>query len=218
VPEVLEGWISQDKKLRGWATFENAADLDTDPDPKRRRGPYVSGHAEINRRLLALAEKHFQITESSSPAFVVPPDICEAAGRTFVYGVVPVTSFETAEVEDAPQYSEQELLTGYSTFFTRGPERHISTTVMPVFVRQVAAEYGALGSEPEEKALFAVLNELVVLPNNVRGGHYVQYVYSQMYERVPGSQYECTWPAITEAMAEAVLVRVFRSFSDSRVV
>src|SRR5262245_56517035 len=85
--ESLDGWLQQVKKSKGWASFVQSSDLDHDPDPKHRRAPFVSGNVEINRRLVRLAERHFELSEQITPAFVAPPDVCEAAGRTLVFGV-----------------------------------------------------------------------------------------------------------------------------------
>jgi hypothetical protein len=44
-----------------------------------------------------------QLSESVSPLYIAPPEVCEAAGRTILYGVIPVTSPERSEsVEPLP--------------------------------------------------------------------------------------------------------------------
>lgn len=96
-----EGWMQSDGRLRGWVPFANPIAELADPDPARRPPALSAGHPEINRQLAALAPAPL-LTERVTPLFVAPPDVCRAAGRTILYGVVPVASAELAEGPVAP--------------------------------------------------------------------------------------------------------------------
>lgn len=114
-----EGWMRSGKRVRGWVTFgdeelANRApgvypDPGADPDPKRRPAPLRSGHAGIDERLAQWLGRAEPLAESVTPLFVAPPDVCKAAGRTILYGVIPVTSVEKSE--PPPSGSSQEAFT-----------------------------------------------------------------------------------------------------------
>jgi hypothetical protein len=68
-----------------------------DPDPTKR--PQLSsGQPELDRQLAALSLSTAS-TESTTPAFAVPPPTSAALGRTLVYAMVPTAS---SEVSDTP--------------------------------------------------------------------------------------------------------------------
>ncbi|HEU5453675.1 MAG TPA: hypothetical protein VFU76_16880, partial [Terriglobales bacterium] len=92
----LEAWVRNvDGKFRWRQLRPNDDDLDPDPT---RRPALRSGQQELDRQLLA-ATLATADTEVFSPAFVVPPDICERTGRTIVFAAIPTAS---SEVSDAP--------------------------------------------------------------------------------------------------------------------
>src|SRR6185436_1173103 len=93
----LQGWRQKDRAVRGWVPFKNRKDEDLDPDPVRRRPELTAGHVEIDRRLATFVDSSGSYEESVAPLFVAPPDVCKAAGRTILYGVVPVTSSDMSE-------------------------------------------------------------------------------------------------------------------------
>lgn len=110
-----DGWMhapdtvaSADKpRLRGWVNLDRLVDSDsvkTDPDPKRRRLRISAGHPLIDQRLsLQIAGEH--LAEEVAPLFVAPPEVCAAAKRTVLYGMVPVTSSDQSEAPAAaPNY------------------------------------------------------------------------------------------------------------------
>lgn len=107
--EVREGWMQSGKRVRGWVPFSDEelskskavlyADPTADPDPARRPAPLRSGHAEVDQRLAQWLGQAKPLHESVTPLFVAPPEVCKAAGRTILYGLIPVTSVETSEPE-----------------------------------------------------------------------------------------------------------------------
>ncbi|HEY2294732.1 MAG TPA: hypothetical protein VGM86_28860 [Thermoanaerobaculia bacterium] len=96
---ALEGWRRAGRALRGWLPFGSGEER-LDPDPKKRRPAVGSGHPEIDRRLLLLNAGE-PLEESVSPLFVAPPEVCQAAGKTLLYGLVPVASAERSETPAA---------------------------------------------------------------------------------------------------------------------
>jgi hypothetical protein len=122
----LEGWMQAGSKVRGWVPLADGAAESLDPDPARRPAEYRSGNSAINHRLAEILGGREPLEERVSPLFVAPPEVCRAAGRTLLYGLVPVTSTERSEAPPEPaSYPEsvvRELLPG---LLRRGDERSI---------------------------------------------------------------------------------------------
>jgi hypothetical protein len=102
----VEGWMRTENRVLGW---KEITQLKRDPDPARRLPALRAGNAEVTRRLSeALAVE--EVAETVSPLFVAPPDVCRAAGKTVLFGFVPVSSAETSEEPRAPiVYKEAEV-------------------------------------------------------------------------------------------------------------
>ncbi len=85
-------WVQRDPSLG-----------DDDPDPAQR--PRLqSGQAALDQ-MLAAQTLSSALTEVTSPAYVAPPEVCAAAGRTLVYAPIPTASKEasTQQAPSAPQ-------------------------------------------------------------------------------------------------------------------
>ena len=229
-PERLQGWMRRGKALQGWASFEHDSDLDFDPDSDHRLGALRSGNLEINRRLVRLRERTDALTESVSPAFVAPPDICDALGRTIVFGTIPASSFESSETEPPPKFSDDEVLRDYPTYFRSGAPRAVNPSNKTLtwenaadadvqsfasFIRQVGFTYGAFGKEPEAVALFQLLNTLDL--NEGKGakkpaGDFIRQAFTVLIEqrgKLDGSGGSVTmperWPAVSSTLAGNLL-------------
>jgi hypothetical protein len=94
----LEGWMRANGKLRGWLAVDRLGEAQADPVPAVRLAGRATGVAQIDRVLAARAVEDDSgvLNEHVIPMFVAPPDVCEQAGRTLVYGVVQTTSSELA--------------------------------------------------------------------------------------------------------------------------
>jgi hypothetical protein len=122
-----QGWLSVGKQLRGWQTLEDA---DRDPDPLRRPSP-TGGHPTLAAQALERA-RLVDGAEQVTPLFVAPPDVCAAAGRTILFGVVPTASAEMSE-SAAPRISP-------SDFDLPGPDATSNLrSVIPRFMRKLNA-------------------------------------------------------------------------------
>ncbi len=103
---AVEGWRRAGAAFRGWVPFADEREATLDPDPQRRRPVASAGNGEIDRLLQQLgglaglvAEP---LAEAYSPLFVAPPEVCAATGKTLLYGLIPVTSAEVADVAATP--------------------------------------------------------------------------------------------------------------------
>lgn len=98
-----QGWLSIGRHLRGWLPLEDA---ERDPDPARRRNP-TGGHPAI---VAALSTKTRLVdaVEQVTPLFVAPPEVCEAAHRTILYGILQTASSELS-ASPAPAISPNDF-------------------------------------------------------------------------------------------------------------
>jgi hypothetical protein len=95
--EFPQAWLSAGKKLRGWSRMD---DSDRDPEPERRH-VVTAGAPEIGRRALLKARLE-DGAEEVTDLFVAPPDVCQKAGRTLLYGLIPTVSGEMSESPAPP--------------------------------------------------------------------------------------------------------------------
>jgi hypothetical protein len=110
-PDDHQGWCKQGTVLQGWLPFRHLPnqpdEADLDPDPARRPPSLTAGHPEVDRHLLP---QILPQSESVSPLFVAPPEVCAAAGRTILYGVIPVTSTEHSEAPPVALTAEDDTI------------------------------------------------------------------------------------------------------------
>lgn len=92
----VEGWLRDGDTVHGWEPLRGDRPVQ-DPDPKRRRPPLRAGHPAITALLRQREADWNRWEETVVPLFTAPPDACEAAGATLLYGVLPLTSSERAE-------------------------------------------------------------------------------------------------------------------------
>ncbi|HEX2828598.1 MAG TPA: hypothetical protein VHP37_19750 [Burkholderiales bacterium] len=197
-----EGWMRAGGKLMGWETIDAAAEADArhDPAPARRLALKAIGPVSLARELVAHAsqQRGALSEEHVIPLFVAPPDVCEAAGRTLYYGIVPTSSNERAEApSEGPRNFGPDtkafrdhlvgMLNGDAMTFDQagetvspamrttadipaGASGHVASLTMLVrMLQQLAIEFDAFGTSPASTALFNELQR-IELPLVDRGG------------------------------------------------
>ena len=87
-----QSWIKIGGRVAGWQSASEA--LDYDPDPKQRRTSHKA-NAAIRKAVAERKGISDDAAEDVTPLFVLPPDVCDARGKTILFGVVPVASSET---------------------------------------------------------------------------------------------------------------------------
>ena len=94
-----QGWMAGAR--RGWMSVSPSLD----PDPARRT-PARLGAAGVIAAEIALRRGTPPPAEEVLSLFSAPPDICAKAGRTLLYGVIPVASADRSDTaEPAPDYA-----------------------------------------------------------------------------------------------------------------
>jgi hypothetical protein len=192
--ELKQGWMRSADSLKGWARIAAAADGAAsgnrhDPDPLRRLSRPGTGQPVLDDEVRALlaAQEDALLDEAVVPMFLAPPDVCEAAGATLFYGLVPTTSSEKAE-GGAPLFDEQAFgpasadfkahlvgpLRGFADSLPR-PGRSLTPDLAAIagnpsdsdqssmkrlllLLRQLAVEFDAFGDNADADALLALLN------------------------------------------------------------
>ncbi len=89
-----QAWLKANGRILGWRTANEAADYD--PDPQQRRASHKA-NAAIRKAIAERKGVSDEASEQVTTLFVLPPEVCEARGRTILFGVIPVVSSETAE-------------------------------------------------------------------------------------------------------------------------
>lgn len=91
--DTLSAWMRTPSGQFSWVKLSPDQEK-LDPDPTKRR-QLTSGQPELDRQLAALYLSTAN-TESTTPAFAVPPATNAALGRTLLYAVIPTASSEVS--------------------------------------------------------------------------------------------------------------------------
>jgi len=101
-PGGWQGWMLDGPRRRGWLPVVEGG---LDPDPARRHGTAAAAGAAV-ARLLAERRGVPELAEQAVPLFVAPAAVCEQAGRTLLFGLVPLGGGERQETQGpAPDYA-----------------------------------------------------------------------------------------------------------------
>jgi hypothetical protein len=103
-----EGWMLHNERVVGWA---DPPDPQLDPDPAFRKPRLNTGNVHLNGKLAAIYQALEPPAERVYRLFVAPPDVCAAAGRTLLYGLIPVTSSERSEDAPPPVAFDPDIVT-----------------------------------------------------------------------------------------------------------
>jgi hypothetical protein len=110
-----QGWMKRSGEILGWQKVpqnEGIRKIQYDPDPKLRKQRQLGRNAAVLKMLSAADAPAADWQEDYTTLFKAPPDVCKAAGRTFLYGVIPLTSTEYAEGSQsiqAPPFTKNDI-------------------------------------------------------------------------------------------------------------
>lgn len=121
-----EGWMVGDNGPVGWRRFATAHESKLDPDPARRHVP-DQGSAAVNTRVQEVLRKQGVYGEDVVELFVAPEDVCAAARKTLLFGLIPTASAETGEAPpiESP-YDDSEIANQVPRFLRAGKPASIS--------------------------------------------------------------------------------------------
>jgi len=173
-----EAWMRNADGRFGWVRLNPSSEL-LDPDPARRPALF-SGQPALDR-LLNHTQRQTAFTETFSPAFAAPPDVCERLGRTLVFAAVPTASGDVSDQPLVPlDYSDNTLRAQMPPLLLAGSNRapyagkpvdarflsadfctQHGAGEFQIFVNLltvVANEFGAFDPTPQGRAVVAALD------------------------------------------------------------
>lgn len=104
----LSGWMKAGDQPVGWLNV--APNLspgdDPDPDPARRLPDDGTVSGQLATLLASRRGGTRPTAEEIVPLFTAPPEVCDALGKTVVYGIVPVASSDTAGTAELPDFND----------------------------------------------------------------------------------------------------------------
>jgi hypothetical protein len=173
----LEGWLQAGRTFQGWVELRaDQADLDT--DPAQRTPALRSGNHLIDQMIAARAG--VLPGEVTAPLFVAPPEVCAAAGKTILYGLVPVTSPQISEVPASlPVLADADITTHLSAYLREGAASSLPHAGMDLnisyaredslpmqrfmlLLRQLAIELDAFTPDSPGLPVYQALNQIDV--------------------------------------------------------
>jgi hypothetical protein len=228
---LMERWSKSGDQVVGWVP---CTDDNLDPDPQRRRPAVTSGNVEIDRRLVLPASPFQAFSEDVTTLFPAPPDVCNAAKATILYGLIAVTSTEKSETAAPPSFdasffqnrlpyfldptSSRTLLTANATL-TKGNASDQNLIADVNCLKQLQFEYDAFGDSPASQAFFQILNRLSVNDasgNTLAGfGDFLKSAANVLVAQSAASiTMPAKWPDIDSATGSAIAAAAQQSFED----
>ncbi|MBE7384887.1 MAG: hypothetical protein F6J95_026170 [Leptolyngbya sp. SIO1E4] len=224
----IEGWRQQGSDVRGWLPFADSLQgLTQDPDMSQRPPLLQAGNAEINRRLSLLQAVEDTLSETITPLFVAPRDVCQAAQKTLLYGLISISGGDLSQAETI-QFDDAFIQDHLPTYLKaadrtkRVPRPGQTLTARDASdddpflqdfiaaVRQVQNEFEAF-REGKSTPLFKALNQ-IRLPfgeSTRRAGDFLKDTAQVLVDRGSGSvTLPDRWPAVTPDQARAIAAAV----------
>jgi hypothetical protein len=201
-PEAAWPWMKNTNGQFGWMKSPASWTPDDDPDPVRR--PQLQSGQQALDQLLAAKALSSALTEVSTPAFVAAPDVCNAAGRTLVYALIPTASSEasTQQAPSVPRVDNASMLKILPTLLKAGshsapaadkPVTYLfmsdefaksksaaDFTTFSATLRMLYTVFGAFDGSAGAQTLLNVLNRHNVIVQN--GSGYVQRPMGAFYQ------------------------------------
>lgn len=103
---VQQGWMKRSGEILGWRSLSSTRDIKEvsyDPDPALRLARRLGRNSAVLKRLALADPPQADWNEDYTSLFKAPPDVCRSAGRTFLYGIAPLSSTEYAEGSESTQ-------------------------------------------------------------------------------------------------------------------
>lgn len=122
---TYQGWMKRKGAILGWQDVSTLEDQKEkyDPDPALRQQRQLGRNAPVLRMLSAADPPATDWAEDYTTLFKAPPDVCKAAGKTFLYGVMPLTSTEYAEgsvSSQTPPFTKEHIRKRMPALFKAG--------------------------------------------------------------------------------------------------
>lgn len=180
---VWQGWLREGTKRLGWSGI-----VQPDADPDSATPERLTGAGPELGAILAARRGLSKAREETHPLFVASDEICAKAGKTILFGLVPVASSEQSNrPPEAPDYAslpadEQDNLRGHLSSFFKArastPMPKAGTPLDPrsailqsedgayrslgIFLQQAMVELGALEQGAAAQELMTAFEEIAL--------------------------------------------------------
>lgn len=214
VKSGLQGWMGQAKDVLGWKDLPQdatAAYGDYDPDPEiRRRRSLGKNHGLLAK---AVPPDPLQgLSESVHPLFAAPPDVCSARGKTFYYGMLPLTSDDMAAQASSPPFDDALLQSRIPRGFQAASAQSGSTVLSRQdfldMIHFLERDVGAFTGSKEGQEVLKILETIPSAAGS--SGSSLRSVVEKAYGEMDGvgdkglRSVPPHWPALSTAQARAV--------------
>lgn len=227
---VKSGVKSAQAKLRGWIPL-SALDLDPEGGTQVTPGQIKTGRLELDRQLSVLQAVEATYSEQVSPLFVAPPAVCQALGKTLLYGLLPLTSQELSAAENVESAFSLAFVKGHLSEFLRetpaaviDPNRRDRRSRGPTadeyaeILRQLRDEFELLKDLPTSRSLLAALNRFSLIESGSfqAAGNVLKRAAQSFSERGRLPSLPGAWGVIDAGVGEAI-ARAVKAILDRRL-
>lgn len=224
------GWMKQQGKIIGWRPIPTASKsshkgvIDYDPSPELRKQRTLGSNISLLSYLQPANVAAASYDEDFVNLFPTTPDICQTHGKTFLYGVLPLTSSETSEVDESevpftskdinarmPAFlsaggGERADLPPVNTRFYQTSLTSSSAVKLVENLRYVANEVGLFTGTSDANVLYKLLDS-VAMPKDYGVPTLAQFLkkaYSILVEKDPAAGatsivMPASWPSIKKS-------------------
>lgn len=99
----LYGWKTREGKILGWRPVTGGTGrFAPDVSAEYRQLAAQGRNGKVLSKATSLASEEQDASESFTPLFAAPDELCKKLGKTILYGYLPVTSDERSEEDAAP--------------------------------------------------------------------------------------------------------------------
>jgi len=232
-----QAWMERDGRALGWHTVAgplNSGNDEYDPDPVLRERRRLGANAAV----LSRASNTQPMTESSVRLFPVPQPVCEAAKKTYLFGVLPLAGGERAdvteksaipfEIEDVKARlpsllhaggDERSGLPPTDVTLNSSARRFTYAQAMFNVLDYFALETGLFADETETKSLLDALNAISIRwPEPEPLGDYLRRAHDVLLGQPEGAPDLAAvkksivtpvhWPVVSASQTQAVLAAI----------
>ncbi len=233
---VYEAWQHDDNRVLGWVPLNhNTAENELDPDPALR-DLFTLGDPGLDERLPIAQRIAATWREDTSPLFTAPTDVCDASGKTVLYGVLPLASNEVSEAPQPTAY-DPDFVRSHMPLLLQGgahdlpypgswvshnlaDDPSLTSRQFMLLMQQLVIEFDVLGTTPAAQNLYAELNK-IQLPldpggqQTIRAGDFIAEAAPILLERegsdelpLPTFPMPYAWPTLSANQVQRLQDRI----------
>lgn len=227
------GWMKREGEIVGWRPLPSSSkadnksgtkgELDYDPVPALRNTRALGSNVTLLKQLQPANNESVFYEEDFVNMFPTTPEIIDTHGKTFLYGVVPLTSSETSEVDKSDVPFTKKDISGRMPAFLKagGSSRsglpptgstlyqtyltYAGAILMVENLRYLANEVGLFTGTKEADALYKLLDSIDMPKDSAAKtlARFVNLAYKILVEKNPDEvssiKMPASWPSISKS-------------------